>query len=278
MDTSSLSFTGAGGETLGQRGHSKNRRPDLSQMIVAFVVDGDGRPICSKMWPGNTADVSVLVRVINRLQARFGIQRACMIAAQTIRALEQRELEYILGVRDRSEKVVGQVVLQGTQPFTPLLIERSAGETQLFANEVRVDGKRYIVCRNEAEATKDRADREAVVAGLEAQLMRGDKALIGNSAYRRYLRATDRRNRTVRRHQSPGNAGGARRMVPRRHEAPDSLRYLNALAIFGVQVGPIAERLRADVVLVATIIPALTTLLPSTDVFATKLTSPVESC
>ena len=64
----------------------------------------------------------------------------------------------------------------------------AAGETQLFVKEVRVAGRRTIVCRNEAEAAKDRADRQAIVAGLEKQLARGDKALIGNSAYRRYLR------------------------------------------------------------------------------------------
>ena len=35
---------------------------------------------------------------------------------------------------------------------------------------------------------QDWADRQAIVAGLEKQLARGDKALIGNSADRRYLR------------------------------------------------------------------------------------------
>ena len=50
------------------------------------------------------------------------------------------------------------------------------------------EGKRYIVCRNEAEAEKDRKDREAIVTALDAQLKKGDKALVGNSAYRRYLR------------------------------------------------------------------------------------------
>jgi len=47
---------------------------------------------------------------------------------------------------------------------------------------------RYIVCRNEAEAEKDRKDREAIVAALGAQLKNGNKALIGNSTYRHYLR------------------------------------------------------------------------------------------
>ena len=72
----------------------------------------------------------------------------------------------------------------------PLFIEREQGETQLFVKEVKVEGRRYIVCRNEAEAEKDRKDREAILAGLAAQLKKGDKALIGNSAYRRYLRKT----------------------------------------------------------------------------------------
>ncbi len=55
---------------------------------------------------------------------------------------------------------------------------------------VNINGARHIVFRNEAEAKKNRADRQAIVDGLEKQLKRGDKALIGNSAYRRYLRRT----------------------------------------------------------------------------------------
>src|SRR5260370_38908115 len=58
MDTTSLSFEGRGGEELGRRGHSKDYRPDLHQMIVGLVMDQDGRPLCCELWPGNTADVT----------------------------------------------------------------------------------------------------------------------------------------------------------------------------------------------------------------------------
>src|ERR1700747_1341744 len=51
MDTTSLSFYGAGGESLGAYGHSKDHRADLKQMILAFVIDGEGRPICTEMLP-----------------------------------------------------------------------------------------------------------------------------------------------------------------------------------------------------------------------------------
>jgi len=194
MDTTSLSFYGEGGETMGEHGYSKDYRPDLKQMILGLVVDGRGRPICTEMWPGNTADVTVLLPVIDRLRRRFAIGRICMVAdrgmisAETIAGLEERGLEYVLGARERSDAMVRTVVLDDKTPFAPLFIEREHGETQLFVKEVKVEGRRYIVCRNEAEAEKDRKDREAVIAALQDQLKRGDKALIGNSAYRRYLR------------------------------------------------------------------------------------------
>ena len=111
-----------------------------------------------------------------------------MISAATIAGLEARKLEYILGARERSDAIVRKIVLENQDPFTPLLVDRKAGETQLFVKQVKVEGKRYIVCRNEAEAEKERKDREAIVAALDAQLKKGDKALIGNSPYRRYLR------------------------------------------------------------------------------------------
>jgi Transposase DDE domain len=204
MDTTSLSFYGEGGETLGEHGYSKDHRPDLRQMILGLVVDGSGTPICTEMWPGNTADVTALLPVIDRLRARFGIGRVCvvadrgMISAETIAGLEARRLEYILGARERSDAVLKKIVLADQGPFVPLLIERRSGETQLFVKEVNVGGKRFVVCRNEAEAEKDRADREAIIAALDRQLKRGDKALIGNSAYRRYLRkTTDSKNKAV---------------------------------------------------------------------------------
>jgi transposase len=100
MDTTSLYFEGLGGQSIGQYGYSKGHRPDLRQMILAVLIDGDGRPVCSEMWPGNTADVTSLVPVIDRLRRRFAIGRVCvvadrgMISAETIAALEQRGLLY----------------------------------------------------------------------------------------------------------------------------------------------------------------------------------------
>jgi hypothetical protein len=82
---------------------------------------------------------------------------------------------------------VRKIVLENEDPFTSPLVKRKAGETQLFVKQVKIEGKRYIVCRNEAELK--RTARIARRSSLRStQLKKGDKALVGNSAYRRYLR------------------------------------------------------------------------------------------
>ena len=194
MDTTSLYFEGAGGQTLGRHGYSKDHRPDLRQMILAVLLDGDGRPVCSEMWPGNTADVTTLIPVIDRLRRRFAIARVCvvadrgMISAETLAELEARRLLYILGVRERTDKLVRELVLDDPAPFVPLTLTKRGKEIDYEAKTVKLAGRRYIVCRNHQEAVKDAADRAAIVAALERQLTRGDKALVGNTGYRRYLK------------------------------------------------------------------------------------------
>ena len=194
MDTTSLYFEGAGGQTLGRHGHSKDHRPDLPQMILAVLIDGDGRPVCSEMWPGNTADVTTLIPVIDRLRRRFAIGRICvvadrgMISAETVAALEARRLLYLLGTRERTDKVVRDLVLADPAPCVPLTITRRGHEIDYEAKAVTVGARHYILCRNHQEAEADAAGRDAILANLERQLARGDKALVGNTGFRRFLK------------------------------------------------------------------------------------------
>jgi Transposase DDE domain len=193
FDTTSLYFEGQGGATLGRRGFSKDFRPQLRQVVLGIVLDGHDRPIASFLWPGNTADVATLLPVVQRLRARFGIGRACivadrgMISAATIAGLEAQGLDYILGVRERSTAEVRTTVIEDDGVAVPLSIPRQKGETDLAIKEVVVAGRRYVVCRNEEQARKDAEARAALLVGLERKLAQGDKALVGNGGYRRFL-------------------------------------------------------------------------------------------
>jgi transposase len=119
FDTTSLYFEGQGGESLGQRGHNKDHRPDLRQMVVGLALDVQGNPICCELLPGNTADVTTLVPVIERMRQRFGLRQLTVVADRgmvsqaTLAAFEghQPPVGYIVGVRMRRQKEVSTEVL-----------------------------------------------------------------------------------------------------------------------------------------------------------------------
>jgi hypothetical protein len=200
FDTTSLYFEGEGGQEIGQYGKSKDHRPDLKQMVVGLALDVHGWPLCCELWPGNTTDVTTLLPVVNRLRQRFRVGRVSivadrgMISAKTLAALESEELDcaYILGARMRSVKEVRERVLADRGRYQEVTPERATSKdpSPLKVKEVLIEGRRYIVCLNEEQRRKDAADRQAIVEHLREQLQRGDKDLIGNKGYRKYLRAT----------------------------------------------------------------------------------------
>lgn len=198
FDTTSIYFEGAGGETIGQRGNSKDHRPDLNQMVVGVVIDDHGRPICCEMWPGNTADVTSLIPVIDRTRQRFGLRRFCivadrgMISAATLEALEDpvRNISYILGARMRKVKEIKHEVLARAGRYKEVHPEskRSKDPAPLKVKEVSVGDNRYIVCLNTKQARKDAQTREAIVESLKEKIRKDKSKLVGNKGYRKYLR------------------------------------------------------------------------------------------
>ena len=196
FDTTSFYFHGEGGDTIGRRGHSKDHRPDLKQMVVGIVLDQQGNPVCSELWPGNTAEVKSLVPIVERLKTRFQIGEVCivadrgMISVATLAEVEKRKWQYILGVRMRSSTEAKQVVARaGRYAVVRPSSDNPQDPSPLKVKEVLVeDGRRYIVCVNEDQVTKDRHDREAVTAALRDALKRGDKSLVGNKGFRKFLR------------------------------------------------------------------------------------------
>jgi transposase len=198
FDTTSLYFEGCGGQTIGQRGHSKDHRPDLKQMVVGMALDVEGRPICCEMWPGNTADVTTLVPVVKRMRQRCRLREITVVADRgmvsqaTLDAFESSDppVRYIVGVRMRRQKEVSLTVLGSRARWFESVPERSKAKdpAPLKIKEVRVEDRRYVVCLNEEERRKDAQDRQAIVAHLREQLRSGDKSLVGNKGYRRYLK------------------------------------------------------------------------------------------
>jgi hypothetical protein len=181
-----------------RRGHNKDHRPNLKQMVISVILDNHGQPICCEMWPGNTTDVTTLVPVVEQIKKRFSIRSFCivadrgMISADTIEQLESDEnkMLYILGARMRKVKAIREQVLSRPGRYSQVREEGKAAKdpSPLKVKQVDLDGQRYILCVNPRQARKDARDRDTIVAALTDQIKQGPKSLVGNKGYRKYVK------------------------------------------------------------------------------------------
>jgi transposase len=74
VDTTSVFFYRDGVSELVRHGYSRDRRPDLPQLILCVAVDGQGWPVAFDILPGNTADTAALTQTIARFRERFRIR------------------------------------------------------------------------------------------------------------------------------------------------------------------------------------------------------------
>jgi transposase len=138
-----------------------------------------------------------LLPIVNRLKNRFAIQNFCivadrgMISKETADILNGKGIFYILGARMRRNSEVKYQVLTRAGRYQEIYpeIDDARAPSPLKVKEVWVDEHRYIVCLNEKQARKDKADREAILESLREKLTEGPKQLVGNKGYRKYLSA-----------------------------------------------------------------------------------------
>lgn len=191
IDTTSIYVYRDTEDELFKRGHSRDHKPHLPQMVVCVVVNAQGWPVAWEVYPGNTADVVAMEKMVKRLRKRLSIRNVVvvadrgMISKQSIKLLTEdpdAPFQYVLGCRMRRQKEVNEEVLARGGRYRTV-------EDNLEVKEVRVSDRRYIVCRNPLEARKDQAARECLVSKLERVIaQQGPKALVGNRGYARFLK------------------------------------------------------------------------------------------
>jgi len=187
FDTTSTYFEGRGPKGMAAFGHSKDHRPDRVQILVGLLMSRRGYPISCQFFEGNTADVRTIRRIIDLVKRRFDLARVVLVAdrgmvsVENLVDLETAGVDYIVGIPMRRYSDVKNELM-----VTPGFYQ--ALSPSLWFKEVFLNDCRYVLCYNDDQAKKDRADREAIVATLKGSLKNGGiKALVGNKGYRKYL-------------------------------------------------------------------------------------------
>jgi hypothetical protein len=155
---------------LRQRGHSRDLRPDRRQIVIGLATDQQGLPIASDVFSGDTNDALTVVPMLTRLRA-MGLSRVVWVADRgmssdaNMAAVRAQGLDYILGVRLRAAGDLRAAISADVTPFE----EAAEG---LMVKEVRVAGRRMVVCFAPSSAARDLKLRTGAIDRLSAVIKR----------------------------------------------------------------------------------------------------------
>jgi transposase len=174
FDTTSTYFERDSEEDEGgfrRYGHSKDHRPDLPQIVIGLAVTREGIPVRVWCWPGNTNDQTVLPEVKDGLRG-WRLGRIVTVVDRGFSS--DANLAYLQ--RAGGHWIAGERMRDGSPDALEALSRQGRYQTvrdNLRVKEVRLEHtpcKRWIVCHNPAEAERDKATRDTVVARLEVEL------------------------------------------------------------------------------------------------------------
>jgi len=186
-----------------KRGLSKNGRGDAPQIVVGLAVTRDGFPVRHWVFPGNTVDVRTVTQVKDDLRG-WQLSRcvfvgdAGMVSQDNLKQLSASGGKYILCMPMRRGDEVTREVLQRPGRYQRVADNLRVKEVVVGDGERR---RRYVVCHNPQEETRQRAHRKQILRELEAELaslkeVRGEGhtkrvcELRASYRYGRYLRLT----------------------------------------------------------------------------------------
>src|SRR5262249_16186444 len=145
-------------------------RPDRRQIVVGLAVEQQGLPIASDVFSGDTNDALTVVPMLTRLRA-MGLTHAVSVADRgmasdaNMAAVRAHGLDYILGMRLRAAESLREAISADTTAY----MQAAEG---LMVKEVRVAGRRMVVCFAPASAERDLKLRTGAIERLRAVLER----------------------------------------------------------------------------------------------------------
>ena len=172
FDTTSTYFETEVESELKQFGYSKDKRPDLPQVVIGLAVTRSGIPIKHWVFPGNTQDMTTIEQVKKdlggwRLNRCIIVHDRGMSSEYNLQYLQRGGGHYIVGRKLKSGEAEVEQALSQKGRYT------AVGEN-LWAKEVIVGNgekrKRLVVVKNSSEQQRDQKNRLQLINTLEEKI------------------------------------------------------------------------------------------------------------
>src|SRR5512134_2430322 len=155
---------------LGQRGYSRDGRPDRPQIVFGLLCAADGCPVAVEVFAGDTGDPKTLATQIDKLKKHFGLQRVVLVGdrgmitrARIEEELKPAGLDWITALRAPAIQALAA-------DDGPLQLSLFDDRDMAEIASPDYPGERLIVCRNPALAAERARKREDLLAASEGDL------------------------------------------------------------------------------------------------------------
>lgn len=187
-------------DPIRKKGISKDKRPDLLQVVIGLAVTKEGIPIRSWVWPGNTTDITLVEEVkkdLNgwKLGRVISVMDRGFSSEANLKCLQRAGGHYIVGEKMRSGKAATEEAMNRGGRYQEIRDNLHVKEIVVGQGEAR---KRYFLLYNPKEAARQKAQRDEIINNLTTELKELKQApehkhtkaackLRANSVYSKYL-------------------------------------------------------------------------------------------
>lgn len=193
FDVTTLYYESVEEDELRQFGYSKDQKFHSVQVVLALATTQDGLPIGYKTFPGNTAEVSTLLKCLDEWKQELPIGSVTIVADRAmmsegnLRTLEESGIKYVIAAKlKKLPKEIQKEILKRNEE--EILWDKESYHLQQHVLE---NQRRLVVTYNDRRARKDKHDRERVIEKITKKIGSGKnmKKIISNRGYQKYLKA-----------------------------------------------------------------------------------------
>ena len=187
FDVTTLYFESFDDYDLRKKGFSKDHKNHQTQVVLALATNKDGLPIGYELFPGNTAEITTLIRSIAKWRVDFKIEKICFVADRglfsqaNLALLEEQKFEYVIGCPLRKLSEPLQEKILDETDYKVLAIGQDAVWTKSIVLE---ETQRTIIASfSRKRASKDAQERRKLLDKLEKKIGKNGrtKNLISNT-------------------------------------------------------------------------------------------------
>lgn len=179
-DVTSTFFEGqASGNRLAQRGYSRDQRSDCKQVCIGLVVSRCGMPLGYEVFAGNTADVTTVKQIVDKMEGRYGkservwVMDRGMVSEDNLAFLREGGRRYIVGTPKSMLKKFEHEILKSDWHSIRDGIEVKLCHPPISEESEELDlsqQETFILCRSQDRAKKDAAIVRRAEVKIEVRL------------------------------------------------------------------------------------------------------------